>query len=122
MYYCLPASLVCAQGIRWRQLLALLVQKYNLTRLLHASYTPLTRLLHASYTPFTRPLHASTSAVCWLYSFKRANTDAAYKWQAGSGTMLLTKPTMVLTKPTMLLTKPNMLLTKPLYKWQAGCW
>jgi hypothetical protein len=28
-----PASLVCAQGMRWRQLLALLVQKYNLTRL-----------------------------------------------------------------------------------------
>jgi ABC-type transporter Mla subunit MlaD len=43
-------------------LLVLLVQKYKycstLTRLLHASHTPLTRLL-ASYTPLTRLLHAS---------------------------------------------------------------
>jgi hypothetical protein len=30
------------------------------SRLLHASYTPLTRLLHASYTPLTRLLHASS--------------------------------------------------------------
>ena len=38
----------------------------GLSRLVHASYTPLTRLLHASYTPFTRLLHASCTLLISL--------------------------------------------------------
>ena len=37
----------------------------GLSRLVHASYTPLARLLHASCTPLARLLHASFTRILW---------------------------------------------------------
>jgi hypothetical protein len=54
-----------------------------LTRLLHASYTPLTRLLHASYTPRTRLLHACYTPLTRLLLLQQQDTLSRQKGETG---------------------------------------